>query len=348
MNKRKKFNKKMIIIPIGIVGIIVLLTGIIFFLINKVPSKYYGTYVKYYYIDGKEEKVTYNITPLSIKVIYEHDIDGKKVYEKLPFKYYKKGNDLIIKDKKGVFKSYLILDDDRLFVEPSKDISIAKKYGNYYWNIKSSKADIYEMKNKSKGIVELVENTMNTWARKMTYESFNKKLNDSNFYLYESDEKTDETYLYTYEVIYEAAGGKLSLYYDRKSKKFERAYYSGSFSSSLYGGADSDSMSVEDIYDSKAMLMSLMYVLGNKDNIELNTYDENSKDYDKSILDLGYRKQVLSEYLDLISNKKVNEKNENDYTLSLDNDKYKIEFNNLYFSSEYYLSGIISFNISVK
>ena len=119
------------------------------------------------------------------------------------------------------------------------------------------------------------------------------------------------------------------------------------YSASTYTGVDSDSMSVEDIYDARAMLFSLMYILGNKDNIELNI-DDNSKNIDKYKVDLKYRQQVLEDYLELIKNRQDNEDNINGYKLSLENDKYSVEFNHKDFSTDYTSSGIVSFNISVE
>ena len=165
--KEKKINKKILIISISAFIGICLLIGSILFFTNKIPSKYYGTYVRYYYIDGNESKVTYKISALSVKSTYERIVDGKKETETENIKYSKKGNDLIIKDKNGKSESYLIIDDDCLYVESSKDISDSKKYGIYYWNTKSSKADIYEIENKSEGTEELLEKTMNTWSRKL-------------------------------------------------------------------------------------------------------------------------------------------------------------------------------------
>lgn len=346
--KGKKFNKKLIIFTIITIFTTCLLVGLIIFFVNKIPSKYYGTYVRYYYFNGNESKITYKISPLSVKSISERTVDGKNKINTESYRYTKKENDLIIKNKNGKLKNYLIIDNDCLYIESSKDISTSKKYGLFYWNIKSDKADIYEIENKSESIEDLIEKTMNTWSRKLIYDTANRELNDYEFYILNSDEKTDDTDLNTYEVVYNAAGGKLSLYYDRKTKNLERIYFSGSILASSITGTDTDSMSVEDIYDAKAMLMSCMYILGNKKNIELNIDTENSKDYSKALTDLNYRSKVAGEFDDLLSNKTVDEKYNDRYTYSLSNSKYSIEFTNWISSNTYSVTGVVSFNISIK
>ncbi len=347
IKKKKGKLKSIVFIISGSVAALCWIVGVIIFLINMIPMKYYGTYVRYDYNNGVDGKITYKISPLSVKATYESIENGKKKTKKENFKYYKKGNDLIIEDKSKKIRNYLIIDGDFLYVYFKKDISTSKKYKLYYWNVKSSKADFYEIENKSKKIETLIEESMDTWTRKSIYDTFEKELSDNKFYIFPSSEKTDETDLYYYEVVYDAAGGKLNLYYDRETKVLKRVYFSGSYSASTYTGVDSDSMSVEDIYDARAMLFSLMYILGNKDNIELNI-DDNSKNIDKYKVDLKYRQQVLEDYLELIKNRQDNEDNINGYKLSLENDKYSVEFNHKDFSTDYTSSGIVSFNISVE
>lgn len=346
--ERKKRNKKVLIISISVFVCICLLVGLILFFINKIPSKYYGIYVRYYYFDGIESKTTYKISALSVKSTNEYIKGGKKETDIKSYKYSKKGNDLIIKDKDGKYENYLIIDDNCLYVDSSKDISTSKKYGLFYWNVKSDKADIYEIESKSKGIEDSIEKTMNTWSRKLIYDTADQELNDTNFYILDSDEKADDTDLNTYEVIYEAAGGKLSLYYNRKTKELKKIYFSGSILSTSYIGTDPDSMSAEDIYDLRAMLLSFMYILGNKDNIELNIDTENSKEFSKSLADLNYRSTVINEFDSLFSNKKADETLNDKYTYTLSNDKYSIDFDNWVSSSTYSVSGIISFSITIK
>ena len=265
---KKKNGKKIVIVSVCTVLIVGLIIGLILLLTGGIPSKYRGTYVRYYYFDGVETKVTYEVSAKSVKSITEYEKDGKKEEKVDNHDYYIKDDDLIIKDSS--FEKYLIIDDDCLYIETSKDISTSKKYGSFYWNVKSKKADIYEIKNKSEQVEDLIETTMNRWARKFYYEAQDKKLTDSKFYILSSDEKTDETNLNTYEVKYKVSNGNLSLYYDRKSKKLERIYFSGSIDTSSLTGKSIDSMSVEDMYDVKAMLLSLMYIYGNTKNVELN------------------------------------------------------------------------------
>lgn len=64
-----------------------------------------------------------------------------------------------------------------------------QKNTDFYWNIKSDKADIYEIENKSESIEDLIEKTMNTWSRKLIYDTANRELNDYEFYILNSDEK---------------------------------------------------------------------------------------------------------------------------------------------------------------
>lgn len=346
--KAKHINKKFVIIFTSAIIATCLLIGLILFFINKIPSQYYGTYTRYYYLYGSESKITYKISALSVESIYEYTKDGKKVTDTRSYEYSKKGNDLIIKDKENNTENYLIIDDDCLYVTSSKDISTSKEYGLYYWNVNSDKADIYEIENTSEVTKELLKETMNTWARKLIYDTANKELKNTSFYIHNSDEKTDTTNLNTFEVIYETTGGKLSLYYNRKTKKLERIYFSGSILSSSYKGTDFNSMTPEDIYDARAMLMSFMYILGNKENIELNIDTENSKEYSKSLADLNYRTKVAGEFDNLFSNKKVDENYDNKYTYSLYNDKYDIDFDSWISSSTYSITGFVSFNIKIK
>ena len=186
---KKKKGKKIAIISIGTVLIVGLIVGLIFLLTGGIPSKYRGTYVRYYYFDGVETKITYEISGKSVKSITEYEKDGKKEENVDNHDYYMKDDDLIIKDSS--FEKYLIIDDDCLYIETNKDISTSKKYGSFYWNVKSKKADIYEIRNKSESVEDLIETTMNTWARKFYYEAQGKKLTDSKFYILSSNEKTD-------------------------------------------------------------------------------------------------------------------------------------------------------------
>lgn len=344
--KNKKINKKVIFILVCTLFFLSLFVGFIFFFQNTIPFKYYGTYVRYYYLDGNELKATYNISALSVKAVLEREENGKKVIDRENYKYYKKGNDLIIEI--GEYEYYLIVDDDCLYVASSKDISTAKKYGNFYWNTKSVKADIYEIKNKAEGVDSMIEKTMNAWVRDLIYDGVDKDLNDTNLYIINSDEKIDDTNLNIYEVVYDAVGGELHLYYNRKNRTLKRIYFFGSIFLNPYEVTDLDSMKIEDIYDVRAMLLSLMYIFGNKENIELNMDADNSKEYSKVLNDLDYRIAVLEEYGKLFENKKVDEEYDDRYTYLLDNEKYDIEFMSWISYSKYSATGLITFNINIK
>ena len=344
--KKIKISKKIVLVSlVALISIMILIGGIIFF-VNKIPSKYYGTYIDYYYLNGEESSTSYKISPLSIKLTNEYIEDGKKKVEEKNIDYYKKGKDLII-NQNGV-EEYVILDDDCLYIESSKDISFSKEYGFFYWNKESDKADLYEIEDKSEGIEKLIETTVNSWTREIIYDTSNQEMEDSNFYIFESDEETDKTDLNTYEIKFDAAGGELSLYYNRKSKELERIYFSGSVLATSYGGVDTDSMSVNDLYDCRAILLASMYILGNKDDIELNQDTENQNNYSKAIIDLTYRTEVAEEFDELFKNETTDEVYEDKITYSLSNDKYNVRYENWVTSYTYSVSGIISWSISLK
>lgn len=341
----KKKGKKIAIISICSVLVIGLIIELIVFLTGGIPSKYRGTYVRYYYFDGIETKVTYKISSKSIKATTEYEKEGKKEERVEDYEYYTKDDDLIIKD--GSYEKYLIIDDDCLYIETSKDISTSKQYGSFFWNVNSNKADIYEIKNKAESVEDLIETTMNTWARKFYYKAQDKELKDTRFYILSSDEKTDETNLNTYEVKYKVANGDLSFYYNRKSKTLERIYFSGSINTSSITGKSFDSMSVEDTYDAKAMLLSLMYIYGNENNVELNINIETSKDYDKVMKEFDHRDVATKDYDALFSNKRNSTIADED-RYSLDNDKYSVEYTSMISSSTYSVIGMITFNMRIK
>lgn len=189
--KKKSIFKKWWFWTVISIAIIILLIGIILFFINKIPSKYYGTYTRYFYFDGNEFKTTYKISPLKIKSILESTIDAESKIEEKDIEYSKKGKDLIIKENE--YESYLIIDDDCLYVETNKDISTSKEYGLFYWNVKSDEADLYKIENKSEGMEDLIEKTMNTWARELIYDTINQKMENSDFYIIKSDKESDKT-----------------------------------------------------------------------------------------------------------------------------------------------------------
>lgn len=348
ISNQKIKNRKVIFISIVLVIAILFITGTILFFINIIPPKYYGTFVQYYYYGGKKYKSTYKISPLLIKSEYEYNSKGKKKTEKETYDYYKKGKDLIIKEKKGLSKKYVIVENDRLYIDSSKDISSLKKYELFYWNEKSDKADLYEIKNKADGFVSFLETTINLWARESIYKTNNIEVGKTPFYIYDSDEKNDETDLNTYEVKLKASGGDFSLYYDRKTKKLEQIYFWGSILSTKYDGVDSDSMNPDDLYDCRAMLFASMYILGNTDNIELNQdTDGDIKNYAKAISDLNYRTKIVEEYDNLFKNKIKDESLEGADTYLLSNDKYDIKYTNRIEISDFLVAGTISWNISL-
>ena len=343
--KKGNVKKKLLLISLVLVIITVVVLGILFF-INMIPSKYYGNYVRYYDFNGKESKTTYNISPLSVKVTSEYTENNEKKTTTEKIDYSKKGEDIIIKYEN--LDNYLIIDDDCLFIETSKDISSSKKYGIFYWKENSEKSDIYEIENKADGMEDLIEDTVNTWTRNAMSDSSDNKDSISNFYIYDSDEENDKTDLNTYEIKLKAAGGKLSIYYDRKEKKLKRIYFSGSIITS-YLGKEKDTMGVEDIRDCKAILLAIMYILGNDENIELNSYKDNfDANNEEMRKDLVLRTKAAGELVNLFDNAQVDEKYKDNNTYILDNDKYSIRYNSWVSSSTYSVSGILSWDISLK
>lgn len=339
MNKK---TKKVILISAICVSVIAILISIIILFSNKIPSKYYGTFTRYYYFNNKEYKETYKISALSIKHINE---DGnKKIIQKI--KYNKKSNDIIIKE--GDNESYLIIDDDCLYIESNKDISISKKNKSFYWNEKSDKADIYEIENKSEKTINLIEDTMNTWARKTIYNSTDQEMNNSNFYIFNSDEESNKTDLNTYEVKLNAAGGDLSLYYNRKTKDLKRISYHGKIFVTSLEGKSAGSIDIKDIFDFKAMILSFIYILGNEDNIELNQETVNENNASDYIIDTSYRIKATEEYNKLLESKMIDNDYNDRFIYSLNNDKYSIEYIDWISTGSYSIIGTISFSISLK
>lgn len=341
-NSKKTNSKKTIKIILLSIAFVLLLVGVTVFFIVRIPFKYCGTYISYFYFYGEETKYTYKISPLSIKLITEYKENGKLIKDIEKIKYYKSDGDIIIKDSYS--EKYIIIEDDCLYLESNKDISFSKKYGNFYWNIKSTKSDLYEIENKADGFEDMIETITNGWSRKLIYDVAEKQLNNSNFYILNSDEETDKTDLNSYEVKFKAAGGELTLYYDRKTKEIDHIYFSGHIQSSLYGSYLSDSMDIEDMYDCRAMLLAIMYILGSndKENLMSNISNLNTTE------DLVIRTIVSFDYDDLFENKKVDDEYENKVSYSLDNERYDITFENWITSSVYSFSGIVSFRIYVK
>lgn len=339
--EKKNGNKiaKTVAISISALIGICLIAGAVFFFIKRIPSKYYGSYVSYYYIDGVEQVATYKISALSIK--YTRESNSVENQEPLTYtcNYTKKGDDLIIVDKSGKPEYYLILDDDCLYIDSSKDISLSKKYGLFYWNVKSDKADIYEIERRADGLVDLIEETVNTWTREEIYSAHDKEMKKADFYISRSDEETDETDLFTYEIQYKAAGGDLSLYFDKSTKEFKRAYFSGFVDFSSNSRFNLDQMSLDDFYDSQAMLISLMYILGNKENVTLNT-DENDSDYK---LDYAYRLDTEIDAFTVFASLEEDPEYNDRYTSALENNKYRVSYSNWITLSD---SVLVSYSVS--
>lgn len=323
--KQLKGNQKILIVLLLII-LVFFVVGIIFLFVNRIPSKYYGKYIRYFYYNGEQVKVTYKISPLSIKSIYDVSTKNKHKIKKENIKYFKKNKDLIIEEDKE--QSYMIIKNDCLYINSSKDISFLEKYKMFYWKENSDNADIYEIENKAYEMKNLIEDTMENWTIKTVYETFGKEIEDDVFYISNSDEKTDKTDLNTYEIKYKVDDGDLTLIYNKKKKKLETITYY-------------DSLETQKLYDSRAILMSLMYILGNTNNIELNTNEKYTKNKDKYLKDLSYRTDVLYENYKLFSNKKEDDIFGDVY--SLKNKKYDIEYTNDFDSF-----GTITFKIELK
>jgi len=334
-------KKRLLLIIAIVVAVIVFLSlgiGGFFYFKNRIDPKYHGTYVRYYYYDGIESKTTYIIKALSIKEIEEED--GKKTEYK--YDYYKKGDDLII--KRDDDENYIIVEDGKLYIDSSKEDGLSKSLDIYYWNEKGDKADIYEIINKSHVLENKIEETMDEWAQEYVYEVYDYNDGNSTFYITSSDEKTDETDLNTIKVAYKAAGGELTFYYNRKTKNINKISYSGKILSS----SKLDSMSIDDIYDSKGIVLSLMYILGNKDNIKLNQDILEAGESDDARKDLIYRTNVFTEFKNLFSNRETDPDFTDKYTFSLNNDKYDIKYDSWITVLTYSASGLVSFDMTIK
>lgn len=330
----RKGHRKIIGIALTLIIFILISASIVMFFINKIPSKYYGTYVNYDYYDGEELKYTIKISPLAIQLT-DLDINGDPKEKKV--KYFKKGEDLIIDYHDE--EQYIILEDDCLYLETSKkDIEFSKKYGSFFWNEKSDKADLYEIDRKAERYGDILEDIVNSWSRELIYKTVDTKVGSSNFYIFTSDEESDKTDLKSYEVILEAANGDLSLYFDRKEKKLKRIRFSGTVSNNLYG-ADRDSMDIEDIYDSRALLLASMFLLNDLDNLKLS--------YNLDTLEeLKRQSSAVMDYDALFINKTVDKEHENEYRFF--GSIYDVTFHSRLYESIYSLSGSVSWSIDLK
>ena len=304
-----KKTKNAIIISACAVVFIALACGIVFFALNRIPSKYHGTYTRYTYSDGEESKETYKISALSVRYIFKWIEEGEEKKNEFKFKYRKKGEDIIISF--GEFEQYLIVEEDCLYVETSKDISGSKKYGWFFWNEKSEKADIYEIENKGERDKELLRKTMETWAQKLVYNEYNNgetegvDPNSLFFYMRKSEEEPDKTDLNTYKIEFNVLFGSLSLCYDKKTKEIDRISFSGAESKYAQEG---------NRLQTRALLLSCMYVLGNEMNIKLNQEDRT---------ETLYRYKILTQYEKLLGNEDI-ETYWTEYTLN--NDRYDISY----------------------
>lgn len=348
-DSKTKNRKKAIIISIISIISVILIFGIILFLINRIPSQYYGSYIRYSYFNGKNYKDTYVISPISIKYISECTENGKITKEVKKIDYKINGENVVISDND--IDKYIIIDDDCLYMETSKDISSSKKYGTFYWNEKSKNADIFEIKNNADEIEEKIEDAVNGFFRQVIYNTVDQEIGEYQFYITSFDDESDKTNLNTYTVKYKAAGGNIELVYNRKTKKLNKIDFSGNILDGLYN-LDIDTMTVEDLYDCRALLMACVYLLKSEDNYAfVSTYDIN--DFHKIItfkdnFDKTYFDEVAEEYTELFGNKKTDSINENRNSYTFNGDKYNILFNDWITTYTYSTSGIISWTISLN
>ena len=64
IKKKKGKIKSTVSIISASIAALCWIVGVIIFLINMIPMKYYGTYVRYDYNNGVDGKITYKISPL--------------------------------------------------------------------------------------------------------------------------------------------------------------------------------------------------------------------------------------------------------------------------------------------
>jgi hypothetical protein len=150
--------------------------------------------------------------------------------------------------------------------------------------------------------------------------------------------------LNTYEVKFNTAGGDFELRYDRKTKELKSVYFYGSIFMSSISPSYNDSMTIDNIYESRALLLSSMYVVGNKKNIALNQdVDDTSNisNYPKILDDLEYRSEVAKDFDKLIASNK----SETNIDCSLENEKYRIYYKFDLKSDKYFSNGHITFSI---
>lgn len=331
-NEPKKLVK-IISVSLIIISIIICL---ILFMIYKIPSKYCGTYVDYFYAKGSTYKTTYIISPFSIKSKSELYTNSEKKIESKKYKYKKIGKDIVVDDE------YFIVEDDKLFIHSSKDISSLKEYEIFSWNIKSKKSDIYEMNFEAQKFVDILESSVDNWSRELIYKTNNHEMDDYGFYILDSDKHSDESDLKEYSVNYEAAGGNLEIVFDRKAKKINSIHYSANVSVSMYSNDFSDSATPEDIIDSRAMLLSAMAIISSKDEY----VDSISNNSDDNFENITFHTIAAFDYDDLMEN--LTMQNDDDRLFSLDNERYKVSYKDTLTIGATFTFGHVYWNIYIK
>lgn len=328
----KKTIKKKLFIIIGGVVLLAAIIGLVIYINVKIPSKYIGVFTRNYYYDGCETKETYTINSLSIEHYWEFCIRGEITENVDKLEYYEKDGDLIIKD--GDKEEYAIIDDGHLYVQSNKDIESAKKYKTYYWNEKGKDSTEEELYNKSEVIESQIEETVMQWARKEIHKDETFKYD---FYILDSDEEPDKTDLNEYKVKKKVSNGDLTFTFDKKTKKLKYIDFYGSLLVTSYNDSYNDLMTAEDIYDVESMIASLIYIF--EDKSDADSYTDPVE---------GMKAAASVRYYMLLMNKTKDSKYSNGYRYELDNDDYKVSYDKLIDSSNYLISGLISFRFEIK
>ena len=327
----KSFLSKKNLIIVGIVIAVLLIIGFIVYSNAKIPSEYYGVYTRYSYVDGKESKTTYTIKPLSIEMHYEYDENGNLISEDKKIDFYKKDNDLIIKNND--YEQYVILDDGHLYINPNKDIELSKKYKIYYWNEKGNNSTEEELFNKVDIIESKIEDLVNDWARKEISDDTYKY----SFYILDSDDEPDKSDLNVFTVKKKASNGDLSFTFDKKTKKLKNVFFSGSVFTSAYNGRYDDTMSAEDINDVESMILALMYMYQNTD--EKDSYKDP---------EAGLKAAAKLKYYTMMLSSEKDSSYDNGYKYEFDNTDYNVSFKKLLNTSKYLASGFIYLDFEIK
>lgn len=330
-NNKKNDKVKKIIEIISVLAVTMgLIVCFVVFLIFKIPSKYYGTYVNYFYLEGTTYKTTYKIKPFSIEVNYS-DLENNTETTKL--KYRKNGDDLIVDDE------YFIIEDDKLYINSSKDISFLKNNDMFSWNIKSQKNDIYVMNFESERFIEMLEFSVDNWSRQLIYNNANYQIDDDSFYILVSDEQSDESDLKQYSVNYEAAGGSLDINFDRKTQKINSIHYTAIVNISKYYNSSANTASVEDIFDSRAMFLSAMAILNSNNKYNIPFSNDNYEN-------LAYHTTAVFDYEKLMENQILED--EDKKLFSLNNERYNVSYEDAITIGDSFILGHISWDIYIK